>query len=239
MTRENRSNDAPRPIEVTTAVIPEIQSSVQYRCGGTTILCIATLEEGTPKWMSPGQGWATADYQMMPYSVAPRLDRVNKSTPDGRAIEIRRLVGRALRAGLDLSLMPGYTIRVDCDVLHADGGTRTASINATTVALGLLVEQHLTSGIFATDPRRALILAMSAGVYQNSLRVDLDYQEDSGASLDLNLIGTATGEVVEVVGGCENGPVAMEVLQEVIEAARGGIAQVGQQLSDRIAPIRP
>jgi ribonuclease PH len=176
---------------------------------------------------------------MMPYSVTPRLDRVNKNTPDGRAIEIRRLVGRALRAGLDLSLMPGYTIRVDCDVLHADGGTRTASINATTVALGLLVEQHLTSGIFATDPRRALILAMSAGVYQNSLRVDLDYQEDSGASLDLNLIGTATGEVVEVVGGCENGPVAMEVLQEVIEAARGGIAQVGQQLSDRIAPIRP
>ncbi|MEO2150897.1 MAG: hypothetical protein ABGY15_12020, partial [bacterium] len=107
------------------------------------------------------------------------------------------------------------------------------------VALGLLVEQHLASGIFATDPRRALILAMSAGVYQNSLRVDLDYQEDSGASLDLNLIGTATGEVVEVVGGCENGPVAMEVLQEVIEAARGGIAQVGKQLSDRIAPIRP
>ncbi|MDE0959488.1 MAG: ribonuclease PH [Planctomycetota bacterium] len=237
MPREDRSNDAPRSIEVTTGVIPEIDASVRYRCGGTTILCIATLEEGTPKWMTKTQGWATADYQMMPYSVKPRLDRVNKGIPDGRAIEIRRLIGRALRAGLDLSLLPGYTIRVDCDVLHADGGTRTASINATTVALGLLVQQHLASGIFATDPRRAQILAMSAGIFQNSLRVDLDYQEDSGATVDLNLIGTATGDVVEVIGGCENGPVAMEVLQGVIEAARGGIVQVGECLSDQIHPI--
>jgi ribonuclease PH len=239
MAREDRSNDAPRSIEVSTGIICGIDSSVQYRCGNTTILCVASLEEGTPKWNTKPSGWATADYQMMPYSVTPRLDRVSHRSPDGRATEIKRLIGRSLRAGLDLSLMPGYTIRVDCDVLHADGGTRTASINACAVAVSLLIQQHLTSGILATDPRRALILGMSAGILDQELLVDLDYEEDSSASLDLNLIGTSTGEVVEVVGGCERGPVAMETMQSVIDAARGGIVQVSQMLDEHLVAMSP
>ncbi len=238
MARENRTDDAPRSVEVTSGFIPEIKSSALYRCGGTAVLCVATLEEGTPRWNTGTSGWATADYQMMPYSVTPRLERFNKSSPDGRAVEIRRLIGRALRAGLDLSLIPGYTIRIDCDVLHADGGTRTASINASTVALGLLVQEHLASGVLAADPRRELILAMSAGIQEGSLLVDLDYQEDSTAAIDLNLIGTGSGEVIEVVGGCENGPVPMQTMQSVIDAAMGGIHQVSSMLDEHVFSIQ-
>ncbi|MAW78210.1 MAG: ribonuclease PH [Planctomycetes bacterium] len=237
MRRDQRSADAPRTIEVSRGIVPGIPASVHYLCGGTTILCVAKVEEGTPKWRNRPAGWATADYYMMPYSVEPRIDRTGTGKQDGRSIEIRRLVGRALRSGLDLSLIPGYTIRVDCDVLQADGGTRTACINATAVALGLLVEENLKKGVFATDPRRAVILAMSAGIYDNQLLVDLDYPEDSEASVDLNLIGTATGEVVEIVGGCEDGPIAMDTLQKVIAAAQDGILQVHEMLGDDIYPI--
>ncbi len=237
MRRDERSADSPRPIEISRGIVPGIPASVRYLCGGTAILCVARVEEGTPKWLQRPAGWATADYHMMPYSVEPRIERSGAGKQDGRAIEIRRLVGRALRASLDLSLIPGYTIRVDCDVLQADGGTRTACINATAVALGCLVEENLKTGIFATDPRRAVILAMSAGIHENQLLVDLDYPEDSAASIDLNLIGTASGEVVEIVGGCEDGPIAMDTLQKVIDAAQDGIRQVHSLLADDIWPI--
>ena len=149
MRRDHRSPDAPRSVEVESGFIPGIASSVRFHCGGTTVLSVATLEEGTPRWKNDASGWATADYHMMPYSVEPRLDRAGTGMQDGRAIEIRRLIGRAVRSGLDLSLMPGYTIRIDCDVLEADGGTRTACINATAVALGILVEENLAKGVFA------------------------------------------------------------------------------------------
>jgi ribonuclease PH len=237
MRQDQRSSDAPRPIEVTRGIIPGITASVRYHCGGTVILCVAKVEEGTPKWLNKPSGWATADYYMMPYSVQPRLDRAGTGKQDGRAIEIRRLIGRALRAGLDLSLIPGYTIRIDCDVLQADGGTRTACINASAIALGLLIEENLEKGLFATDPRKAVVLAMSAGIVGDNILVDLDYPEDSQANVDLNLIGTATGDVVEIVGGCEDRPIAMEILQKVVLSAQDGIQQVHGMISDEIYPI--
>ena len=237
MRRDQRSPDAPRDVEVSSGFIPGIPASVLYHCGGTTILCVARLEEGTPKWKTDPAGWATADYHMMPYSVQPRLERTGTGKQDGRSIEIRRLIGRAVRSGLDLSLMPGYTIRIDCDVLEADGGTRTSCINATAVALGSLVKENLANGIFATDPRRALVLAMSAGIHDNHILIDLDYPEDTAATVDLNLVGTSTGEVIEIIGGCEDGPIDMDTLQKVIAAAQNGILQLSKMLGDRICPI--
>ena len=237
MRRDHRSPDAPRSVEVESGFIPGIASSVRFHCGGTTVLSVATLEEGTPRWKNDASGWATADYHMMPYSVEPRLDRAGTGMQDGRAIEIRRLIGRAVRSGLDLSLMPGYTIRIDCDVLGADGGTRTACINATAVALGILVEENLAKGVFATDPRRAVVLAMSAGIHDNQILIDLDYPEDIAASVDLNLVGTSTGDVIEIIGGCEDGPITMDTLQKVIAAAQDGIVQLSEMLGDQIYPV--
>ena len=231
--REDRSETQPRPVSVETGIIPGLKSSVIYHSGKTTILCVAKMEEGTPRWRTGPAGWATAEYQMAPYSVSPRMDR-QSSTPDGRSLEIRRLISRAIRGGLDLGLMPGYSLKVDCDVLHADGGTRTASINAATIAIGLLVEDQLSRGILATDPRRDQVLAISAGIVDGKVLVDLEYSEDSRADVDMNLVGTRSGDVIEIAGGCEGLAIPMESMQKVLEAAQEGLQALGEQLSPHL-----
>ena len=234
--RQNRSDLSPRPITLETGVIPGIEASVLYHAGSTTILCVAKLEEGTPRWLNGPSGWATAEYQMAPYSVTPRLERQG-GTADGRALEIRRLISRAIRGGLDLGLMPGYTLRVDCDVLHADGGTRTACINAATVAIGKVVESNLVSGVLAADPRRDQVLAISSGIVDGRILVDLEYSEDSRADVDLNLVGTLKGNPIEIAGGCEGLAIPMETLNEVLAAARQGLNQLAEDLTPHLSAV--
>ena len=234
--RQNRQDHAPRPVTIETGVIPGIEASVLYHAGKTTILCVAKLEEGTPRWINGPSGWATAEYQMAPYSVSPRLERQTGST-DGRTLEIRRLISRAIRGGLDLGLMPGYSLRVDCDVLHADGGTRTAAINAATVAIGLVIESQLDSGVLAADPRRDQVLAISAGIVDGKVLVDLEYSEDSKADVDLNLVGTLSGDLIEIAGGCEGMAIPMDTLTGVLEAARQGLQQLGEDLTPHLRAL--
>ena len=233
--RQNRSDLPPRSIRIETGVIPGIESSVLYHAGKTTILCVAKLEEGTPRWLNGPSGWATAEYHMAPYSVTPRLER--QGNADGRALEIRRLISRAIRGGLDLGLMPGYTLRVDCDVLHADGGTRTASINAATVAIGRVIESNLTSGVLAADPRRDQVLAVSSGIVDGKILVDLEYSEDSKADVDLNLVGTLNGNLIEIAGGCEGLAIPMDTLNEVLAAAREGLGHLANELTPHLRAV--
>ncbi len=234
--RQNRDDRVPRSVTIETGVIPGIDASVLYHAGKTTILCVAKMEEGTPRWLNGPSGWATAEYQMAPFSVTPRLERQAGST-DGRSLEIRRLISRAIRGGLDLGLMPGYSLRLDCEVLHADGGTRTASINAATVAMGLAIESALASGILAADPRRDQVLAISAGIVDGKILVDLEYSEDSRADVDLNLVGTLRGDLIEIAGGCEGMAIPVETLNQVLEAARDGIDQLGADLAPHLRAV--
>ena len=234
--RPNRDGRVPRSVTIETGVIPGIDASVLYHAWKTTSLCMAQMEEGTPRWLNGPSGWATAEYQMAPFSVTPRLERQAGST-DGRSLEIRRLISRAIRGGLDLGLMPGYSLRLDCEVLHADGGTRTASINAATVAMGLAIESALASGILAADPRRDQVLAISAGIVDGKILVDLEYSEDRRADVDLNLVGTLRGDLIEIAGGCEGMAIPVETLNQVLEAARDGIDQLGADLAPHLRAV--
>lgn len=236
--RIGRDIDQVRPIEVIPGVIAGVETSVLYRSGATEVLCVATLEEGTPPWLAKEEGWLTADYSMLPYSTIPRKSRP-EGKPDGRSQEIRRLIGRALRTSVDRRRFPGFTIRIDCDVLCADGGTRTASINGGTVALGLLVEKALADGRFATDPRRVRILAISAGLVAGEARLDLDYPEDSAAEIDLNVVGTSQGELVEIQGSSEGAPIPSDRWQQLTQLACEGLQAVENSVKSFIPVLDP
>ncbi|HIA27602.1 MAG TPA: ribonuclease PH [Planctomycetes bacterium] len=236
--RRDRLANQLRPIDIGVGVILGVETSILYRCGRTEVLCVATLDEGTPQWLDTGDGWLTAEYSMLPYATEPRNPR-SDGKPDGRSQEIRRLIGRALRASVDRRLFPGYTIRLDCDVLCADGGTRTASINGSTIALGLLVEKALADGRFSVDPRRATVLAISAGLVDGEVRLDLDYAEDSAAEIDLNLVGTPGGDLVEVQGSSEGDPIPKECWQQLMELAAEGLTSVENSVIPHIPSLEP
>lgn len=234
--RNGRANDKIRPVQITPGYIDGSPNTVLYRSGMTQVLCVASLETGIPPWLSDDQGWLTAEYSLLPYSTRPRNSRPRDGRVDGRSQEIQRLIGRALRASLDRTKMPGHTIRIDCDVLYADGGTRTASIAGATVALGLAIKQGLEQGRLAEDPRVSTLAAISVGLCGDELLLDLDYREDSAAQLDLNVVGTTDGRLVEIQGASESTPIAGETWQGLLELGLNGLRQVGSELAQHVFP---
>lgn len=201
------------------------------------MVAAVSIEEGVPGWQrGRGRGWLTAEYGMLPLSSGERIRRDRGGVP-GRTAEIQRLIGRSLRAAVDLSALGERTVRVDCDVLEADGGTRTASVTGAFVALALALHRLQTRGVLEENPLRRQIAAVSVGVVDGRVLVDLDYSEDSRAAVDLTVVATATGELIEVQGAAEAAPFRREVLDELLDAALEGVATIGERQRSVLAGI--
>ena len=201
------------------------------------MVAAVSIEEGVPGWLrGRGRGWLTAEYGMLPLSSGERIRRDRGGVP-GRTAEIQRLIGRSLRAAVDLSALGERTVRVDCDVLEANGGTRTASITGAFVALALALHRLQARGALAENPLRRQIAAVSVGVVDGRVLLDLDYSEDSRAAVDLTVVATATGELIEVQGAAEAAPFRREVLDELLDAALEGIATIGERQRSVLAGI--
>ena len=228
MRHDGRSPDQLRPITVQRGFTRSSPGSVLIQAGGTTILCTAAVDESVPPWkMSQPNptGWVTAEYNMLPGSTSPRKKR-DRSHVDGRTTEIQRLIGRSLRAVVDLQALGARTITVDCDVLEADGGTRTLSITGGFIAL---VDALHSIPAPEFDVRRVLtssVAAVSVGVWRGQVVLDLDYEEDSRADVDFNVVLTGAGKYVEVQGTAEQGTFDEPQLLQMLAAARGGLAQL-------------
>ncbi len=202
--------------------------SVLVRWGNTHVLCTAMIETGVPTFLlNSGRGWLTAEYSMLPGSTPRRRKRDStRGRPDGRSTEIQRLIGRSLRAGFDLGRLPGHTLWLDCDVLQADGGTRTAAINGAWLAAHDAVAALRAAGDLADDPIKTQIAAVSVGIVNGEPVSDLDAREDQSADVDMNLVMTGAGEYVEVQGSAEKGTFAPDMLMRLLEIGRSGIDQV-------------
>jgi ribonuclease PH len=202
-----RKVDELRATTFTSDIAPNAQGSVLVSAGNTRVICAVTVEAAVPRWMKEqgvSGGWITAEYAMLPYSTLSRKPRdITKGRLDGRSMEIQRLIGRALRSAVDLDKIGERTLWVDCDVLQADGGTRTAAITGASLALVLACVQLHKEGLLADWPVRCLVAATSVGIVQGQILVDLDYEEDRQATVDLNLVMTSQNEFVEVQGAGE------------------------------------
>ena len=207
--------------------------SCLIKWGDTHVLCTATIEDKSPAWMKvQGKkgGWLTAEYGMLPHAGNVRKDRdAIKGKQDGRSTEIQRLIGRALRAVVDLHQLDNKTIKIDCDVLQADGGTRTASITGGYVALKLAIQKALETGKLTADPIMGQVAAVSCGIVQNTPVLDLDYIEDSNAGTDANFVMTSDGRLIEVQGSAEGSPFSVEELQALLGLAQQGITELVQK----------
>jgi ribonuclease PH len=225
---DGRSYDALRPVSIETGVQRNPEGSVLYRCGGTTVLIAASVSEGVPEWMrDTGRGWLTAEYAMHPRANPERKRRDRqKGRIDGRSSEIQRLIGRALRAALDFDKLGERMITVDCDVLDADGGTRTASITGGMVALAIALDRLRATGLVEKGVLREPIAAISVGLLEDRPMLDLCYTEDRDAEVDLNVVGTPAGAVVEVQGTAEGAPIVREKLDQMIDLALGSLPEL-------------
>jgi len=222
---DGRSYDALRAVTIEANVQRNPEGSVLYRCGGTTVLLAASVSEGVPDWMrDTGRGWLTAEYAMHPRANPERKRRDGRSGRiDGRSSEIQRLVGRALRAAVDFDKLGERMITVDCDVLDADGGTRTASITGGMVALAIALDRLRATGLVKKGVLREPIAAISVGLVDEHPMLDLCYTEDRDADVDLNVVGTPRGAVVEVQGTAEGAPILREKLDQMIDLALGAM----------------
>ena len=225
-----RELDQLREIKFTRHFTKHAEGSVLVEFGDTKVLCTATVERGVPRFLrGSGTGWVTAEYGMLPRSTNSRNSReASRGKQTGRTVEIQRLIGRALRAALDLKKLGENTITIDCDVLQADGGTRTASISGACVALVdainfLKKDKH---GAIKGDPLKYMIGAISVGIYKGKAVLDLDYAEDSDAETDMNVIMTAKGGFIEVQGTAEGAPYSKEELDQMLELADKGIVDI-------------
>jgi ribonuclease PH len=227
---DGRSNDQLRPLRFTPGIAPNADGSVLIATGDTQVLCAATVEPSVPRWMKeqgvPG-GWITAEYSMLPYSTLTRRPRdVSKGRLDGRSVEIQRLIGRALRTAVDLDALGERTLWVDCDVLQADGGTRTAAITGASVAVALACAALKAKGKLIRWPLRCLVAAVSVGAVDDRLLLDLNYQEDKNAAVDMNVVMTSSGAFVEVQGAGEEATFSREELDQMIALGEAGIQQL-------------
>jgi len=237
MTRKPRPDgrplDALRPVEMIPHFHRPSEGSVLYRAGGTVVLCTASVDDKVPPFLEgKGQGWLTAEYQMHPRANPRRQDRDGRGkAPSGRTQEIQRLVGRALRAAVDLQRIGTRTVTVDCDVLEADGGTRTASVTGGFVALAIALAK-----IGASHALREAVAATSVGhLGDGGLALDLCYLEDSQARVDLNVVATASGKVVEVQGTAEGEPVEREEIDAMVDLGLSGVARLVQLQRETLA----
>ena len=239
----NRSADELRPVELTPGIAPNALGSVLASFGNTRVICAAILENKVPPWMQKQKisgGWITAEYSMLPYSTDDRTARaITRGKIDGRTVEIQRLIGRSIRAVVDLKKLPGYTLWIDCDVLQADGGTRTASITGAYVAARLAVDKLIAEGVLAENPFRDSVAAVSVGIYQNQELLDLDYPEDKAASVDFNVVMTGKAQFVELQGTGEESTFSQEQLDRLIVLAKRGIEQLTRIQEEVIAAHLP
>jgi ribonuclease PH len=216
MRHDGRSVDQLRKFEIDTSYLTKTPYSVLISTGDTRVLCCATLDKGVPPWLKgQGKGWVTAEYGMLPKSSTERIQRERKSV-SGRTQEIQRLIGRSLRACIDLKGLGERQIMIDCDVIQADGGTRTASINGGFVALNLLIKDMIKKGELTSNPIKENVCAVSVGVIKGDVCVDLDYVEDSTAEVDMNLVMTSGGNLVEVQGTAEAGTFSRSELDGMV-----------------------
>jgi len=213
------------------------EGAALIECGDTRVLCTASVEESVPPFLrDSGRGWVTAEYGMLPGSSQPRIGReAAKGKLGGRTMEIQRLIGRSLRAITDTSLLGPRTIWVDCDVLQADGGTRTASITGAYVALSLAIRRLLERGVLATNPLTGSVAAVSVGVVDAVPLLDLCYAEDSRAEVDMNVVVTGAGQFVEVQGTAEGAPFSRAEMNALTDLALDGIAQLSAIQQNAIA----
>ena len=217
-----------RPLTITPGYLKTADGSVLIEVGDTKVICTAKLEDRVPQFMrNSGKGWITAEYGMLPGSSQVRIGReASRGKVGGRTHEIQRLVGRSLRAIADLKRLGEKTIWVDCDVIQADGGTRTASITGAYVALREAVATWLTKGILAADPIKDSVAAVSVGIIDGKVLLDLSYEEDSRADVDMNFVMTGSGKFVEVQGTAESAPFTGKQMERMTEIAQEGIREL-------------
>ncbi len=225
---DGRKEDELRPVEILPGYVIYPEGSVLISMGNTKVLCNASIEDGIPRWMKAQNvsgGWITGEYALLPRSTHTRTPR-ETSGLGGRTQEIRRLIGRSLRAGVDLRKLGERTITVDCDVLQADGGTRAAAITGGYVALAIALRKLSSAGLVPTGTLMSPVAAVSAGVVGGVPLLDLCYEEDTNAEVDVNVVMNAAGEFIEVQGTAEGNPFPRPVLDQLINLAEGGIRQL-------------
>jgi len=228
MRTDNRAPDQMRPVEITTGYLQTAEGSALIAVGNTRVLCAATVEDSVPQFLrGSGKGWVTAEYSMLPRATTKRTPReVNKGRPSGRTHEIQRLIGRSLRAVVDTALLGERTVTLDCDVVQADGGTRTASVTGAFVALALALQQCVKYGMIKRLPLIDYVAATSVGIIGSEPMIDLCYEEDSQAAVDMNVVMTGAGRFVEVQATAERHAFDDEQMARMLAMARGGIAEL-------------
>ncbi|WP_404409610.1 ribonuclease PH [Pseudidiomarina marina] len=217
-----------RPVTITRNFTRHAEGSVLIEFGDTKVLCTASVDKSVPRFLKgKGQGWVTAEYGMLPRSTHSRMDReAARGKQGGRTVEIQRLIGRSLRACVDMAALGENTITIDCDVLQADGGTRTASITGACVALVDALNWMRKEGIVKTNPLKGLVAAVSVGMYEGHAVADLDYPEDSKAETDMNVVMTEAGKFIEIQGTAEGEPFSSEDMNAMLELAKHAIREL-------------
>ena len=224
---DGRAYDQLRPVKITPGFVDFAEGSVLIECGRTKVLCCASVEEGAPRHVPEGTGWVTAEYSMLPRANRERSRRdVSKLKLSPRSAEIQRLIGRSLRAAVDLPALGERTVTIDCDVLQGDGGTRTASVTGGFVALAIACDALVRAGKLERNPIRGYVAAVSAGIVEDRPLLDLCYEEDSRAMVDLNCVMNGQGELIELQGTGEGRGYTVEEQQELVRLCAGGIRQL-------------
>lgn len=223
---DNRQLDELRKTKITTNISPYAEGSALIEVGGTKVICTATVEEKVPHWMrNTGKGWVTAEYAMLPRATHTRIRR-ERPNASGRTMEIQRLIGRSLRAVVDMKKLGERQIFIDCDVIQADGGTRCASITGAYVALNLACKKLVSTGKLSGSPIVSEVAAVSVGIVEGTPLLDLKYEEDSNADVDMNIVSTGTGKFIEIQGTAEQEPFDREQMNEMLSLAEKGVNEL-------------
>ena len=230
MRPSGRRPDELRPIQITRNFTKHAEGSVLVCFGDTQVICTASVDESVPRFLKgAGQGWVTAEYGMLPRSTTDRMGReASRGKQGGRTLEIQRLIGRSLRAAVDLKALGERTITLDCDVIQADGGTRTASITGACVALVDAITRTRELGLLDADPMRGMVSSVSVGVFNGTPVLDLDYAEDSNAETDMNVVMDEQGGFIEVQGTAEGAAYSRDELNAMLDLAQQGISEIVQ-----------
>lgn len=228
MRPSNRSNDEMRQVHFQAQFTKHAEGSVLVSFGETRVICTATVEERLPRWMDKNQGgWITAEYGMLPRSTNTRMGReAARGKQGGRTMEIQRLIGRSLRAAVDMQKLGGRTVTLDCDVIQADGGTRTASISGAFVALSIAIRQLIQDGSLPENPITHNVASVSVGIYKGTPILDLDYAEDSNAETDMNIVMNDAQGFIEIQGTAEGTPFSNDEMDQMLDLARKGISEI-------------